>query len=527
MRNLLFPLLGKGPVFGGGGGGGGGGGDSDSGGGMSVTASTKSSGGGGYTSIRDMFDGGGAGKSGDTFGGALGGISNAIGASPVGSGGGGGGGSDNDRSDPAPAAPPPASPPPAAPGTIAGFGQDYNDDGRITIGEVFTDMTDAGGAGGSGGVYSGGPLAGISNVVTGQFNPGIQDMLDGGGPGQSGPQFEGSLVGNVANAVGLPPLGAGSGVVSGAVDQIEELFPSTGYTSVGDLFDGGGPGQSGSEFGGLLGGISNTVGLTPRDPGPGAGAVYEGPNIDGSSGYLQDPGQMTVDPSTGFITADENEFRPAPVLETVMSGRNEPGSVFDQTSAAPPPPAPPPPPVAARVEPPPVSMGFLPPQMSMVGFEDVMSPTGSGSVAFDNYFMPPAIPQPQPPAPIAPMPVSDRFGMPLALSQLAPIRGPDLAQFFAPPAPPPTPMYTPAVEPRPVVDPRPVSGVTPFPGPTLSDPKGPGGTTGAIPPGGIADIAAPAVTGVFNPSLVTPDVTFNPNRPRNLLDRPVKFFFNR
>lgn len=39
-----------------------------------------------YTSIRDMFDGGGAGKSGSTFGGALGGISNAVGLRPSGSG---------------------------------------------------------------------------------------------------------------------------------------------------------------------------------------------------------------------------------------------------------------------------------------------------------------------------------------------------------------------------------------------------------------------------------------------------------
>ena len=40
-----------------------------------------------YTSIRDMFDGGGAGKSDKTFGGALGGISNAVGLKPLGSGG--------------------------------------------------------------------------------------------------------------------------------------------------------------------------------------------------------------------------------------------------------------------------------------------------------------------------------------------------------------------------------------------------------------------------------------------------------
>ena len=37
---------------------------------------------GGYTSFADMFDGGGAGTSGDTFGGALGGVSNAVGAKP-------------------------------------------------------------------------------------------------------------------------------------------------------------------------------------------------------------------------------------------------------------------------------------------------------------------------------------------------------------------------------------------------------------------------------------------------------------
>ena len=39
---------------------------------------------------------------------------------------------------------------------------------------------------------------------------------------------------------------------------------SGGYTSVGDMFDGGGPGQSGSTFGGAVGGISNSVGLSPR-----------------------------------------------------------------------------------------------------------------------------------------------------------------------------------------------------------------------------------------------------------------------
>ena len=57
-----------------------------SGGGTSGSSSNSSnSSSGGYTSIKDMFDGGGAGTSGSTFGGALGGISNAVGAKPLGS----------------------------------------------------------------------------------------------------------------------------------------------------------------------------------------------------------------------------------------------------------------------------------------------------------------------------------------------------------------------------------------------------------------------------------------------------------
>ena len=42
--------------------------------------------GGGYTSFGDRFDGGGPGKRGDTFGGFFGGVSNAFGATPKGSG---------------------------------------------------------------------------------------------------------------------------------------------------------------------------------------------------------------------------------------------------------------------------------------------------------------------------------------------------------------------------------------------------------------------------------------------------------
>jgi hypothetical protein len=39
--------------------------------------------------------------------------------------------------------------------------------------------------------------------------------------------------------------------------------PRGGYTSFRDMFDGGGPGMAGTEFGGALGGISNALGFSP------------------------------------------------------------------------------------------------------------------------------------------------------------------------------------------------------------------------------------------------------------------------
>ena len=65
----------------------GGGRDRDGMGGMSAGAGAAASGGlfGGYTGLRDMFDGGGPGKSGKTFsgGGRVSGIANAAGISPA------------------------------------------------------------------------------------------------------------------------------------------------------------------------------------------------------------------------------------------------------------------------------------------------------------------------------------------------------------------------------------------------------------------------------------------------------------
>jgi hypothetical protein len=140
-------------------------------------------------------------------------------------------------------------------------------------------------------------------------------------------------------------------------------------------------------------------------------------------------------------------------------------------------------------------MGFLPPQIAQVGMDAVM---GGASMPMSQPM--PFVPRPVPPAPVPmPMPISDQFGMPLALS--APdVRVPQLAQFFQPPAP----LYTPASSvvdnrgriPPPVVDGGLANPLVPMPTLAVPDPKG--GASGAIPPGGIATLAAPAATGIIN-----------------------------
>lgn len=62
-------------------------------------------------------------------------------------------------------------------------------------------------------------------------------------------------------------MGEGMGAPAGAASG--GMFG--GYSDLGDMSDGGGPGQSGSEFGGALGGISNAVGATPSGSGEGGG----------------------------------------------------------------------------------------------------------------------------------------------------------------------------------------------------------------------------------------------------------------
>jgi hypothetical protein len=102
------------------------------------------------------------------------------------------------------------------------------------------------------------------------------DMFDGGGPGQSGSTFGGAF-GGVSNAVGATPSGSGiapSGLAGGIMG---------GYTGLGDMFDGGGPGQRGDTFGGFFGGQSNAAGATPYGSGVAPSGIAGGFMGNGSA----------------------------------------------------------------------------------------------------------------------------------------------------------------------------------------------------------------------------------------------------
>ena len=55
----------------------------------------------------------------------------------------------------------------------------------------------------------------------------------------------------------------GGGGSDNSNDPRDTGSPRGGYTSFRDMFDGGGPGMAGTEFGGALGGISNALGFSP------------------------------------------------------------------------------------------------------------------------------------------------------------------------------------------------------------------------------------------------------------------------
>jgi len=83
---------------------------------------------------------------------------------------------------------------------------------------------------------------------------GFRDMFDGGGPGQSGARFEGGgLLSSIGNAFGGPRDSFGYQAESG--DRVSALR---------DMINGGGRGQAGQQFqGGLLSAILNALGVRP------------------------------------------------------------------------------------------------------------------------------------------------------------------------------------------------------------------------------------------------------------------------
>jgi hypothetical protein len=105
------------------------------------------------------------------------------------------------------------------------YGQDYNDDGRISAMERLRDMTDAGGPGRSGGAFvGGGMLSTAANALTGRFgydadgdgrvtvSERLMDMRDGGGAGRAGTSFVGGgMIGSLGNLLGGPGMGENVG----------------------------------------------------------------------------------------------------------------------------------------------------------------------------------------------------------------------------------------------------------------------------------------------------------------------------
>lgn len=90
-----------------------------------------------------------------------------------------------------------------------------------------------------------------------------------------------------------------------------------GYTSIKDMFDGGGPGTSGSTFGGALGGVSNKLGFSPYGSGDN---ISDGPSGKSSNSYNAGLGAPTFDPSSYNGSNRDNDNSTAP-------GAGTPGAV--------------------------------------------------------------------------------------------------------------------------------------------------------------------------------------------------------
>jgi hypothetical protein len=89
-----------------------------------------------------------------------------------------------------------------------------------------------------------------------ELDPNLQRLLYGG-------IFQGPQPIEPPAPVMQPASSGNDGGGSDSNDPRNTGSPSGGYTSFRDMFDGGGPGMPGTEFGGALGGISNALEFSP------------------------------------------------------------------------------------------------------------------------------------------------------------------------------------------------------------------------------------------------------------------------
>ena len=112
-----------------------------------------------------------------------------------------------------------------------------------------------GGGGGGGGFQGPNPDGSAGNSGPGNVSVGSDGFIGGRGEAPAAPSISSGPSGKSSNSANA---GLGAPAANTAFG---------GYDSIGDMFDGGGPGQSGKTFGGALGGISNAIGATPYGSG--------------------------------------------------------------------------------------------------------------------------------------------------------------------------------------------------------------------------------------------------------------------
>jgi hypothetical protein len=126
----------------------------------------------------------------------------------------------------------------------------------------------------SGGMYDS-AIDALRTARPGQYNAIMGQFIDpilGTGPGLSyggGGQTPGGGTGK--------PAGGGSGGMTGHGPGVMPSGGTGGYTGIGDMFNGGGPGASGPDFqGGPLSGLLNGIGVNPIGSNSGGGGMGRG-----------------------------------------------------------------------------------------------------------------------------------------------------------------------------------------------------------------------------------------------------------